>query len=167
MGICTNCGRNDQEPLAPCPSCAIGDQADPDLDELAHLRAEVKRLQSTSQELEIDRLRTELAKHQSSEFHPDWSLLKATQHSLREHMALVKAAQAEKSEAIGAAAALEIEIERLNAVCADLIAEERAACAKVARRGHLMAIIPGETKQDYGARLASIIAFEIAARGKA
>lgn len=50
----------------------------------------IERLQE-----EIEELQSELAKHQQSEFHPDWSLLKATQASLREHMALVKSAQAE------------------------------------------------------------------------
>lgn len=33
---------------------------------------------------EIERLRTELAKHQESEFHPDWSMLEASRKSLRE-----------------------------------------------------------------------------------
>lgn len=43
---------------------------------------------------EIERLKAELAKHQESEFHPDWSLLEATRSSLREHMAMLKAIRA-------------------------------------------------------------------------
>ena len=39
---------------------------------------------------EIARLKAELAKHQESEFHPDWSMLKETRASLREHMAELK-----------------------------------------------------------------------------
>lgn len=45
-------------------------------------------------EAESARLKAELAKHQHSEFHPDWSLLKATQQSLREHMALLNTIRA-------------------------------------------------------------------------
>ncbi len=41
-------------------------------------------------ERQLEAARAELAKHQESEFHPDWSMLKATQRSLRQHMALAK-----------------------------------------------------------------------------
>jgi hypothetical protein len=47
---------------------------------------------------EIDALKSDLAKHQESEFHPDWSLLEASRESLREHMALLKTAQARITE---------------------------------------------------------------------
>jgi hypothetical protein len=40
---------------------------------------------------EIERLRAELAKHQDSEFHPDWSMLAATRESLREHQQMIVA----------------------------------------------------------------------------
>lgn len=38
----------------------------------------------------IAELEAELAKYQSSEFHPDWSMLQAAQESLREHMQIIK-----------------------------------------------------------------------------
>ena len=41
----------------------------------------------------IAELEQELSKFQKSEFHPDWSLLKASQDSLREHMVLLGNAQ--------------------------------------------------------------------------
>lgn len=44
---------------------------------------------------EIERLTAELAKHQESEFHPDWSLLEATRESLREHQKKCKSLTAE------------------------------------------------------------------------
>lgn len=44
---------------------------------------------------EIERLKAELAKHQESEFHPDWSMLEATRGLLREHKAELKAARDE------------------------------------------------------------------------
>ena len=37
------------------------------------------------------RLRAELAKHQESEFHPDWSMLVATRESLAEHQQMIVA----------------------------------------------------------------------------
>ena len=46
-------------------------------------------------EAERDRLRAELAKHQESEFHPDWSMLEATRASLREHMEIIRGLRAE------------------------------------------------------------------------
>ena len=87
MGICNSCGRNDEEPLGHCPKCSIGEQADGEGLELAHLRAQLarivtvaeaagwngvtnskilavwleQRLAKTSQELEIDRLRAEIS----------------------------------------------------------------------------------------------------------
>lgn len=39
---------------------------------------------------EIERLRTGLAKHQESEFHPDWSLLQAGRESLKESWAEIE-----------------------------------------------------------------------------
>ena len=36
-------------------------------------------------------LRAELAKHQESEFHPDWSMLEATRESLAEHQQIIRA----------------------------------------------------------------------------
>ena len=38
---------------------------------------------------ENSRLEDELAKHQESEFHPDWSMLEATRDSLREHQSII------------------------------------------------------------------------------
>ena len=38
----------------------------------------------------ITSLQAELSKHQESEFHPDWSMLKATRNSLREHQRIGK-----------------------------------------------------------------------------
>lgn len=35
-------------------------------------------------------LRAELAKHQESEFHPDWSMLEATRDSLAEHQQIIR-----------------------------------------------------------------------------
>ena len=35
-------------------------------------------------------LRAELAKHQESEFHPDWSMLSATRDSLAEHQDMIR-----------------------------------------------------------------------------
>lgn len=68
MGICTDCGRNDQEPLAACPKCTLGEQGDSDLPvidelrrQLAAVTAERDRLKGSTQELEIDRLRQESA----------------------------------------------------------------------------------------------------------
>jgi len=40
-------------------------------------------------------LRAELAKHQESEFHPDWSLLAATRDSLAEHQQMIVALREE------------------------------------------------------------------------
>lgn len=39
---------------------------------------------------EITRLRAELAKHQESKFHPDWSMLEATRDSLAEHQEIIR-----------------------------------------------------------------------------
>lgn len=38
---------------------------------------------------EVKRLKAELAKFQKSEFHPDWSLLEASQNSIREHQQIM------------------------------------------------------------------------------
>lgn len=43
----------------------------------------------------IQRLEAELAKHQESEFHPDWSMLEATRGTLREYREMLKSANAE------------------------------------------------------------------------
>ena len=42
----------------------------------------------------IEQLEAELSKFQESSFHPDWSMLEASQDSLREYMALCKELQA-------------------------------------------------------------------------
>ncbi len=55
------------------------------------LRATEARMNAA--EKRVAEFETELSKHQQSTFHPDWSLLKATQESLREHMAGWKAAE--------------------------------------------------------------------------
>jgi len=49
-----------------------------------------------AKDAEIAALKAELAKHQESEFHPDWSMLKATRASLKEHQQMVKDAWAER-----------------------------------------------------------------------
>lgn len=55
---------------------------------------EARRLMVTAAE-EITALRAELAKHQESEFHPDWSKLEATRDALREVNALLAERDAE------------------------------------------------------------------------
>jgi FtsZ-binding cell division protein ZapB len=45
--------------------------------------------------LEIERLKDELRNQQESEWHPDWSKLKATRESLREHMKMGRELQTE------------------------------------------------------------------------
>lgn len=52
----------------------------------------------TGIEAERDALKAELAKHQSSEFHPDWSMLQACQDGLREHMGMIKEREADLKE---------------------------------------------------------------------
>ena len=47
---------------------------------------------------ENDALRAELAKHQESEFHPDWSMLAATRESLREHQQMIRELRAEVAQ---------------------------------------------------------------------
>lgn len=47
--------------------------------------------------VENERLKLELSKFQESEFHPDWSLLKATQESLREYMVMAQTLKREKA----------------------------------------------------------------------
>jgi hypothetical protein len=44
---------------------------------------------------EREQLQAQLSKFQTSEFNPDWSMLQASQESLREHMAMVKELQAQ------------------------------------------------------------------------
>lgn len=48
-------------------------------------------------------LEAELSQHQRSEFHPDWSLLQATQESLREKMAEIQRLKDELANMKGAA----------------------------------------------------------------
>jgi cell division septum initiation protein DivIVA len=50
---------------------------------------------------ENEKLRAELATHQESSFHPDWSMLEATRSSLREHMAAWQAAQSQAAAMAG------------------------------------------------------------------
>ena len=49
----------------------------------------------------VAELEKELSKCQESEFHPDWSLLQASQEALREHMELCKQLTAERDELKG------------------------------------------------------------------
>lgn len=52
---------------------------------IAYTAAAIK--QATQQDKQrIEELKRQLAKFQTSEFHPDWSLLEATQNSLREKL---------------------------------------------------------------------------------
>jgi len=53
--------------------------------------------------VERDKLKAELAKHQESEFHPDWSMLKATRASLKEHQQLLRDAWSERDNQCKAA----------------------------------------------------------------
>jgi cell division septum initiation protein DivIVA len=50
---------------------------------------------------ENEKLLAELATHQESSFHPDWSMLEATRSSLRVHMAALKAAQSQAAAMAG------------------------------------------------------------------
>jgi hypothetical protein len=70
--------------------CTIGDEA---ADELERMQATITEqalqyLAATTQAheawQETQRLRAELAKHQESQWHPDWSLLEATREGLHE-----------------------------------------------------------------------------------
>lgn len=47
-----------------------------------------------------EELLDQLAKHQESEFHPDWSMLQASQESLREHMVKVKELEAQLARCV-------------------------------------------------------------------
>jgi hypothetical protein len=55
--------------------------------------------QLEEKERECEELRAKLAEFQQSEFHPDWSLLQATQESLREYMRLTRELQEKLAEA--------------------------------------------------------------------
>jgi len=58
---------------------------------------------ATADEKKIKELEAQLSKFQTSEFNPDWSMLQASQESLREHMAMVQELQAQlamKDEAV-------------------------------------------------------------------
>jgi hypothetical protein len=57
-----------------------------DAEFIAHAREDIPNLLGRIEEVESEneRLRAELAKHQESQFHPDWSMLKATRDSLKE-----------------------------------------------------------------------------------
>ena len=61
-------------------------------DRLSEARKRITQLEAAlqSESSEGERLKAELAKHQESEFHPDWSMLKATRSSLREHQSIIR-----------------------------------------------------------------------------
>lgn len=46
MSVCTACGSNDELPLGRCVKCGVGEQADPEADQLGALRAKVSRLEA-------------------------------------------------------------------------------------------------------------------------
>jgi chromosome segregation ATPase len=53
-----------------------------------------------SQAAEIAALKAELSRHQESEFHPDWSMLKATRESLAEHQVIIRSTSDERDRAL-------------------------------------------------------------------
>jgi chromosome segregation ATPase len=89
---------------------------------------EVDRLRNAllKSEQEIERLRAELAEHQESSWHPDWSKLRATRDSLREHMRWLREARDENAKLRDALrrAADEPNIDKARAI-ADAALEEK------------------------------------------
>lgn len=57
-----------------------------ELESTANRRVAAAIAERNAARVEVEQLKRELAKHQEASFHPDWSMLKATRESLREHM---------------------------------------------------------------------------------
>ena len=80
------------------------------------------------QDATIEVLRLELAKHQESEFHPDWSMLEATRDSLKECQGISADLQAEAVTLRAVVAGLRGDLDEARAYYAEPnIAEKLAA----------------------------------------
>ena len=97
-----------------------------DVDELAIAEVALRAAGVPALLARITELEAELARHQESEFHPDWSLLEATRASLREHQEIIQSRDARIAQLEAANIKLRAEIEVLeteNAALEDELSE--------------------------------------------
>ncbi len=100
------CDKHGIQEQRPCPACELEKKDDRIFElqaELAEEQADFEKFRDERNKKikwkqvciddyrdQVEKLKAELAKHQESEFHPDWSMLEATRDSLREHAEEIK-----------------------------------------------------------------------------